>query len=148
MSVIMALVLTVAFVTYFGVIKQLLFSATVLDFTVMMAAAFLIFPLRLQYLTYSLMLQATQQFQKYNIMFIIQGVLTSILIIVFTVMFEGSLLSLILANVCGITPSIIYGMIAIHKSHKFLVRFNSALFYEMVNVALGQFIYNLSLIHI
>ena len=118
MSVMMALVLTVAFVSYFGVIKQLLFSATVLDFTAMMAAAFLIFPLRLLYLTYSLMLQATQQFQKYNIMFIIQGVLTSILIIVFAVIFKGSLLSLLLANVFGIIPTIIYGMIVIHKNHK------------------------------
>ena len=142
MSVIIVLVLTVAFVSYFGVIKQLLFSATVLDFTAMMAAAFLIFPLRLLYLTYSLMLQATQQFQKYNIMFIMQGVLTSILIIVFTVIFKGSLLSLLLANVFGIIPTIIYGMIVIHKNHKSLVRFNSVLFYEMVKVAIGQYIYN------
>ena len=142
MSVIIVLVLTVAFVSYFGVIKQLLFSSTALDFTAMMGAAFLIFPLRLLYFTYSLMLQATQQFQKYNMMFIVQGVLTSFLIIVFTVIFEGSLLSLLLANVFGIIPTIIYGMIAIHKSHKLLVRFNSILLYEMVNVAIGQFIYN------
>jgi len=142
MSVIIVFVLTVAFVSYIGVIKELLFSGTALNFTAMMAAAFLIFPLRLLYFTYSLVLQATQQFQRYNIMFIMQGVLTSILIIVFTVSFKGSLLSLLLANVFGITPTIVYGMIVIHKKHKFLARFDSDLFYEMVKVSIGQYFYN------
>ena len=143
MSFIMVVLLSIVFLTCFKEFKVILFSETLVDYTSLMIGFFVIFPLRLLYLNYSHVFQAEKKLNKYNKMHLMQGVLTASFILIAVGFFEGSLLSLILANIFGILPSIIYGMAKVHVSVRFFVKFDLILFKEMAKFSLGQYSYNL-----
>ena len=143
MSFIMVIFLSIVFLIYFKEFKAILFSETVVGYASLMTCFFFIFPLRLLYLNYSHAFQAEKKIEKYNNMHLMQGVLTAALILISVIFLEGSLLSLILANIFGILPSIIYSMRQVHMSEHFFVKFDLVLFKKMAKFSLGQYSYNL-----
>jgi O-antigen/teichoic acid export membrane protein len=128
------------FIVGFEWFYEQLFKNVELDVRALAYAILSIIPLRLIYINYSYLLIAQEDVRSYNLLVIIQALLTSVASISMILIFEMGIMGALMGSVIGLVSAILYGMVKIQQIEKLKPNLNIKLMCEMAKYATYHYI--------